>query len=67
LGIVVLISYNPLQARVSPDFSSPAGCKIHSILTFPFNKIEIISNKQAVSLLVTGKQHKNKQPVYFIT
>jgi len=67
LGIVVLICWNPLQARVSPDFHPPAQRKIHPILTLPGNKIEIISNKQAVSLLVTGKQHKNKQPVYFIT
>ena len=52
---------------VSAHFGLPAQCKIHSILTLPGNKIEIISDKQAVSLLVTGKQHKNKQPVYFIT
>jgi len=52
---------------VSPDFYTHARRKIHPNLTLPGNKIEIISNKQAVSLLVTGKQHKNKQPVYFIT
>ncbi len=50
---------------ISAISTSPVGRKIQPFLVLYNKNIKILSKKQAVSLLVTGKQHKNKQPVYF--
>jgi hypothetical protein len=51
--------------RVSAEKNAATQRKVRAILTFTITKNKILSGKQAVSLWVTGKQHKNNQPVYF--